>query len=182
MFNRELFNQIISLAGPLGPLGSEEDVSKIRHKITRGHPLTTAIDLINIIRIAPTVPKFVSWDDVEWEIVELLGMLAEDDEVRNFLLSSLFTSSKARSVILNSLALLFSPQLGPTLARLAFELSNEDNVSDKELIALASALGSSGGPEALSALNAMREMTQFSKKVKNEINIALSMLKNQEIK
>jgi hypothetical protein len=182
MFNGELFKQIISLAGPLGPLGSEEDVSKIRQKITRDHPLATAMDLLNIIRIAPTIPESVSWDDVRWEIVELLAMLAEDDQVRNFLLSSLLTSSKARSVILDSLALLSSPESGPTLARLASRLSKEDNISDEEFIALASALGSSGGPEALMALNDMHQMSELSKEVKKEINIALTMLRNQETK
>ena len=159
-------------------MGSEEELSNIRQRITRGDPLITAKDLINIIRIAPTIPKFVSWDNVQWEIVELLAILAEDDEVRNFLLSCLLNASKTRSVILHSLSLLSSPESGATLARLAFKLIKEDNISDKEFIALASALGSSGGPEAIAALNAMREMTQLSKEVKKEIAIALTMLSN----
>lgn len=182
MLNIELLKQIIYLAGPLGPLGSEEDKSNVRQKIASGDLLNTTKDLVNIIQIAPDLPTFVNWDHIEWEIVELLAMVSENEDVRNFLLRSLFTNSKTRSVILESLSLLSSPESGPALACLAFRLFKEDNISDKELISLASALGSSGGPEALVALNTMHEMVQLSEEVKKEINIALEMFKNQEDK
>lgn len=149
MTPEQVLAAIIAVAAPGGPWGNEEQIARRRQDLLAGDPVIAANQLLTAVALGSSLPESVpvTWDDLNVEIADLLADLAADERVRGLLVQSL-DDAPIRVVVLDALALRADPGAAPALTRLAAEQRERPFLPEDELIRLASALGSVGGPEA----------------------------------
>lgn len=167
-------DDLIKLAGPLGPLGTTEENDRLRAALKAGDPLTAAQRVLSAVTSRPALPPHVKRRAFEFEAAELLNDLTRDPRVQLELERAL-TDKASRSVALDAIALGAEQRFGPALAALALTELEQPNLSESELIRLASAIGAVAGDQALALLQQMRTRP-YPAEVLREIDIALSAL------
>jgi len=167
-------DQLIELAGPSGPMGSELTRQKQREALSAGDPLAASERILGAVAAVPPLPANVPRKDFEFAASELLGELSEAEAVRE-LLERVLHNPPLRGVALDALSLLANPAAGPALAVLAASEVKAPFLSEDELIRLASALGCVGGDSSSEALEQLRARP-CSPLVARELDIARQAL------
>jgi hypothetical protein len=171
---RSTIDDLIKLAGPLGPFGSPEENERLRTALKAGDPLAAAQRVLGAVTSQPLLPSHVERRAVELEAAELLNDLVSDPRVRLELERAL-TDKASRPVALDAIALSTDPRFGPALAALARTELERPNLSESELIRLASAMGAVAGDQFLALLQQMRAKP-YPAGVIREIEVALHAL------
>jgi hypothetical protein len=165
-------DDLVKLAGPLGPLGSSEENDRLRAAVKAGDPLAAAQRVLGAVAGRPPLPPHVERRTFEFEAAELLNDLARDASVRLELGRALAVQA-SRAVALDAMALSADQRFGPALAALVRAELERPNLSEHELISLASALGAVAGDEASGLLQQLRARP-YPATVLREIDVALS--------
>ena len=171
----QLTKKLIELAGPLGPLGTEEARERLRSELIQGEPVTIATAILDAVSACPELPVTVAREDFEFTASELLAEIGDSPKVAAALTQRL-AQPGLRVVILDALALLAARSAAPALAALARAQVPHASLNPRELVRLASALGSVGGAEALAAVELLRAHGGWPPEVVRELEIALESL------
>ncbi|PTL84915.1 hypothetical protein [Vitiosangium sp. GDMCC 1.1324] len=174
-----LTERLIDLAGPLGPLGTDEERDKIRQELLGGAPITTAAAILDAVAAQPELPVNVSREDFEFAATELLAELGEQPGVVDHLLRR-WGEPPIRVAILDALALLAARTAAPALAALARAQIPHASLDTRELVSLVSALGCVGGEKALAAVEELRARGNWPAEVSRELEIALEALTGRQ--
>lgn len=167
-------DDLVTLAGPLGPFGTDEQQHAVRSRLMSGAATVAAERILDAVRACPPLPVNVARRDFEFVASELLAELGEDQPVRERLVLAL-DEPPARKVAIEALALLAKPDVAKALAALVTSELATPFLTEEETIHLASALGAVGGTVALVAIEALRAQP-VSEAVKRELDIALQTL------
>src|SRR4051812_7572304 len=108
-------DDLVKLAGPLGPFGSMEENERLRAGLKAGDPLAAAQRILGAVASQPSLPLQVEKRAFEFEAAELLNDLAGDPRVR-FELERALADKTSRPVALEAIALSADQQFGPALA------------------------------------------------------------------
>lgn len=163
--------QLLRLAGPLGPLGTLEEQARLREELTSGDGLSAARRLLEAVAAKPKLPGSVSRADFEGTAADLLAELAQHPSVREEI-ERVLVDPRLRSVAIDALGLLGNQAAGAPLARLVAEQGVIPPLSEDELVGLIAALGCVAGPDAVSALEVLRRR-KLSEAAARELKIAL---------
>ena len=160
-----------SLAGPQGPMRSDAETERTRRVLVSGDPQLATSRLLDALR-AGAPPADVTPEDLSIEAAELFSELlrAPGDDVLNLLLGAL-EDPPTRTAALDAIALSADQRAARPLAELVRRHSYED-WSERELVKLASALGSLSGAEARGAIAALAAHGGWPSVVQNEIDLA----------
>ena len=169
----ELIPQLVGFSGPLGPLESLEERIRRREEWIAATESDIVGLLLEILIHPPNVAELrpATRDDFEQEITEVLTLLGQRD-TSSFLqrVGPLLVNDQARSTLIEVTGAL-RRQEGIYWLR---TLLDSVELTEDELIRLASALGEIGGLEARMLLERMRlSVSSEMKGVHREIDIAL---------
>lgn len=162
--------QLIRLAGPLGPLGTLEENARLRGELQSGDRLIAARRILDAVAVKPKLPSDVLRVNFESIAANVLADLAEHPSVREQLEHAL-QDPERRSVAIDALGLLGNPAAGLPLARLVTEQGVTPPLTEYELVGLIGALGCVAGPDAVTALKLLRRR-HLSEEAVRELNIA----------
>jgi predicted naringenin-chalcone synthase len=166
-----VIEQLIRLAGPLGPLGTFEDQARLRDDLRSGAPPVAAQRVLDAVAAAPALPANVTPRDFEGAATEILAELADDPGARQVLERGL-ADPAIRPVAIDALGLSCNPLAGPALARLVLD---DTTLREDELGRVVSALGCVGGDDAVAALGMLRAR-DLPESVVRELEIALEAI------
>jgi hypothetical protein len=157
------------LAGPVGPLGTEAERERLRRQLLAGDPLAAAERVLDALKAPSPADAGTSREGIEGEASDLLADLADSEGVA-FRLTKSLDNPATRAAVLDALAL--NPR-ADALAPLAsvVEAAGYDDWSERELIKLASALGSQG-KAARPAVLLLQEAREWPPAVERELAIA----------
>jgi hypothetical protein len=171
MSRTHVMARLMTLAGPRGPLGTDEVLDRLRDELLEGEPLTAASAILDAVETRPELPANVSREDFEGTAADLLAELGERPGVVDYLCQQLERPG-LRGVLLDALALLADPAAAPAVAALAKAQLPQPALETRELVKLLSALGCVGGPESREALDSLRARGGWSPEVSRELEIA----------
>jgi hypothetical protein len=155
------------LAGPTGPMSSEDQRATLRQRLTSGDRAAAAERLLTAL--ADWGP-LRSPDDVEGEVSDLLAELADDDRVPPMLIAAVH-DARTREAALDALALNPKPAVHQQLAGLAAEFFGGSYPEDAQ-IRFISALASYG-PVSQAVLADVAAHPALTPAVRAELAIAL---------
>jgi hypothetical protein len=167
-------DDLITLAGPLGPFGTDEQQGVVRSRLMSGAATVAAERILDAVQACPPLPVNVPREDFEFVASDLLAGLGEDPSVMERLVLAL-EEPAVRKVAIEALALLANADVAEALAALVTRELATPFLTEDETIHLASALGAVGGVAALAAIEALRAKP-VSEAVRRELDIALQML------
>lgn len=176
MNRSEIINRLIDLAGPLGPLGTEESREQVRSALIGREPIAAASAILDAVAARPQLPSNVSREEFEFVAAELLAEVGEQPGVLDLFTHGL-QQSALRVVLLDAIALLAARAAAPALVVLARAQLPHPSLSSRELVRLASALGCVGGAEALAAVEELRAHSSWPPEVARELEIAYAALR-----
>jgi hypothetical protein len=133
-----------------------------------GEPAAAAERLLRALRLPP--PAGVEITDVQIEAADLLAHLIDSPGVSERVLAAL-ASPDTRAAALDAIALSAHRAAAPQLAAVV-GANGYAKWSDRELVKLASALGSAGGPAARDAIAMMQSRGGWSDDVGRELALA----------
>src|SRR5690348_7002473 len=108
---------LAELAGPRGPMATDEQADRPRRQLLHGPPAAAARVILAAVAGRPALPPAipVTWDDVNHEAADLLSELAGEPDVPPLLTAALGDPA-TRPVALEALALAADPATAPALA------------------------------------------------------------------
>jgi len=162
---------LLELAGPLGPMGSIEAREARRGEVTSRAPDWLFDGLVSILTDRPDLPATVSWDDVELEIVDLLGALSARPDLLARLVPLLDRPSARRTVI-EALGPIGDPHAVKDLER----MYDRGQLDADELTRLANSLGEIGGDAAAALLHRIATRNNLPPEARAEVDLALERL------
>jgi HEAT repeat protein len=162
-------DMLADLAGPLGPLGSFETREAEERRLTAGAPDDVFDGLLAVLRERPALPAGVAWEDVELEVVDLLGHFARRPDLTPRLVE-LLDIPHARPAAIDALG----GTADPRAARALIDLYRRAELSEPEVVGLVAALGTLGGADATQLLERLRDDPSQPGAVRQEVDIALS--------
>jgi hypothetical protein len=177
MNRSEIISRLIELAGPLGPLGTEDAREQVRSAVMGREPITAASAVLDAVAAQPELPSNVSREEFEFAAAELLAEVGEQPGVLDLFIRGL-EHSALRVVLLDAIALLAARAAAPALAALARAQVPDPSLSSRELVRLASALGCVGGAEALAVVEELRAHRGWPPEVARELEIAYEALRH----
>jgi hypothetical protein len=168
MSREELVEQLLELAGPLGPFGSLESKDKVRERLPVADKGFWNV-LLNVILRPPSLPAAVSHSDFDLELSDSLARSVTADPDRIQALRSLLDVPRARGVALDAVASLRRAESVPWLA----DLLHRSELSETDLVRLVDALGEIGGDDATLLLRQLRSRADLPLAARREIEITL---------
>jgi HEAT repeat protein len=162
---------LFELAGPLGPMGSIEAREARRREVASGAPDWLLDGLVSILTDRPDLPAPVSWDDVEFEIVDLLGAFPAQPDLLARLVPLLDRPSARRTVI-EALGPIGDPRAVKDLER----MYDRGQLDADELTRLAGSLGEIGGDAAAALLRRIAARNNLPPEARAEVDLALERL------
>ena len=160
-----------SLSGPPGPMRSDADDERERQALLGGDPDVAASRLLDVLRRS-TPPADVKLEDMQTEAADLLSelLLAPGSGVHERLIAAL-EHPATRATALDAFALSAEGRAGSRLVDLV-DLHQYKGWSDRELMKLASALGSIASDETRRAIGILNARGGWSSDVQNELDLA----------